>query len=268
MKIERTLIRGIGALLLFGLVSSVSAQSIFLTPTGAVDNVNNGDTVSFNIVMDFSGYPNGTLGGGFDINFDSSALQFGGFTRLVVGDPAFGRDPDVFDGLLESWALGDFNGLPTSALLGNVWFQVLPTMGASTTVSTSPTSGVAGPWVDGTDFVTLIPVVYNQITVARPVDSDDDNVADSDDFCPDTAIPEVVPTVRLKPNRWALIDADTNFDTIVKGKGKGPKRGYTAEDTAGCSCEQIIKAQGLGLGHTYHGCSISAMDDWVELVTP
>ena len=31
--------------------------------------------------------------------------------------------------------------------------------------------------------------------------------------------------------------------------------------------EQIIEMQGLGEGHTTHGCSISAMDDWVELVT-
>jgi len=36
----------------------------------------------------------------------------------------------------------------------------------------------------------------------------------------------------------------------------------------GCSCEQIIDAQGLGGGHAKHGCSISVMDDWVELVTP
>ena len=99
-------------------------------------------------------------------------------------------------------------------------------------------------------------------------DSDGDGVLDSDDICPDTAIPEGVPTVRLKPNRWALTDGDFDFDTIVKGKGKGPNRSYTVEETAGCSCEQIIESQDLGLGHTYHGCSISAMDDWVELVTP
>ena len=74
--------------------------------------------------------------------------------------------------------------------------------------------------------------------------------------------------MRLKPNRWALTDADSDFDTIVKGKGKGPNNSYTIEDTAGCSCEQIIEALGLGLGHTYHGCSISAMDYWIELVSP
>ena len=56
------------------------------------------------------------------------------------------------------------------------------------------------------------------------------------------------------------------FDTIKKGKGNGPGRSYTTTDTAGCSCEQIITALGLGEGHTKHGCSISAMDEWVALV--
>ncbi|MEJ2257103.1 MAG: hypothetical protein P8X98_08855 [Woeseiaceae bacterium] len=168
MKIVRAVISTFGALLLCGLASNINAQSISLAPTSVVNNVNNGDTVSFNVVMDFSGYPNGTLGGGFDIIFDSSALQFLGFTRFEVGDPAFSRDPDIFVGLLESWAVGDFNGLPAVAVLGNVWFQVLPTMGASTTVSTSATNGVAGPWIDATDFVTLIPVVYNEVLITSP----------------------------------------------------------------------------------------------------
>jgi hypothetical protein len=99
-------------------------------------------------------------------------------------------------------------------------------------------------------------------------DADGDGVLDYDDFCPDTAIPEGVPTVQLNPNHWALIDDGFEFDTLVKGKGKGPNRSYIIEDTAGCSCDQIIEAQGLGIGHTYHGCSIGVMDDWVELVTP
>jgi len=101
------------------------------------------------------------------------------------------------------------------------------------------------------------------------VDNDGDGVLDDDDYCPatpDTANPEGVPTVQLRPNHWALIDGDSEFDTVINGKGKGPNRSYLIEDTAGCSCEQIIEMQGLGNGHTYHGCSISAMDDWVELV--
>ncbi len=98
-------------------------------------------------------------------------------------------------------------------------------------------------------------------------DGDGDGVLDYDDNCPDTIIPEGVPTVQLNPNHWALIDGDAVFDTPVKRKGKGPNRSYNIEDTAGCSCQQIIEAQGLGGGHEKHGCSISAMDDWVEFVT-
>lgn len=100
------------------------------------------------------------------------------------------------------------------------------------------------------------------------VDEDNDNVSDGDDVCPNTIIPESVPSRSLKPNRWALVDGDVEFDTALKGNGNGPNRSYTTTDMAGCSCEQIIAAQGLGDGHKKHGCSISAMDDWVELVTP
>ncbi len=99
-------------------------------------------------------------------------------------------------------------------------------------------------------------------------DDDEDGVLDASDVCAWTVIPESVPTVELKPNRWALVDEDWDFDTVTKGKGKGPGRSYTTTDTAGCSCEQIIAEQGLGEGHTKHGCSIGAMDDWVALVNP
>jgi hypothetical protein len=100
-------------------------------------------------------------------------------------------------------------------------------------------------------------------------DSDDDGVIDLADNCPATTIPESVPTSgELNPNHWALTDGDFEFDTVTKGKGKGPNRSYSTADTAGCSCEQIIEAQGLGNGLSKYGCSIGVMDSWVELVTP
>jgi predicted extracellular nuclease len=98
-------------------------------------------------------------------------------------------------------------------------------------------------------------------------DLDEDGVLNGDDFCPGTTIPEAAPTVRLGVNRWALMEGDTDFDTTAPND-KGPNRSYSTTDTAGCSCEQIIGAQGLGNGHIKFGCSIEAMDDWVELVTP
>ena len=109
---------------------------------------------------------------------------------------------------------------------------------------------------------------HDPVLVGLFDDSDDDGVLDVVDVCPATVIPESVPTSgQLKSNRWALTDGDFDFDTTAP-KGKGPRRSYSTTDTAGCSCEQIIEAQGLGSGHTKFGCSISAMDYWVELVTP
>jgi len=103
------------------------------------------------------------------------------------------------------------------------------------------------------------------ICIAKPTDSDDDGVPDPDDLCPDTSIPESVPTKMLGTNRWALTDGDGDFDTTAP-KGKGPQLSFTIQDTAGCSCEQIIENLGLGEGHSKFGCSISAMQDWIEEV--
>ena len=90
----------------------------------------------------------------------------------------------------------------------------------------------------------------------------------ADDYCPSTVIPESIPTKSLGVNRFALVDnIDNVFDT-TSPKGNGPQRSYTIADTTGCSCTQIIDELGLGAGHIKFGCSISAMDDWVRLVTP
>jgi predicted extracellular nuclease len=98
-------------------------------------------------------------------------------------------------------------------------------------------------------------------------DSDQDSVPDSLDVCSDTTIPESVPLITLGVNRYALVDDDEIFDTL-KPKGRGPQVTFAIEDTAGCSCEQIVDALGLGKGHKKYGCSIGVMRTWVELVSP
>jgi len=97
-------------------------------------------------------------------------------------------------------------------------------------------------------------------------DKDNDGVNDDADACPGTTIPETL-SRDLGVNRFALMDGDFSFDTTAS-RGKGPGRSYSTEDTAGCSCTQIIAAQGLGKGHMKFGCSIGAMDGWVMLVNP
>ena len=96
-------------------------------------------------------------------------------------------------------------------------------------------------------------------------DEDEDGVWDGQDYCPGTVIPESVPEIHLKVNRFALIDDDGIFDTTMP-EGEGPGEYFDVYDTAGCSCEQIIEVQGLGGGHSKFGCSLSAMRDWVELM--
>lgn len=92
-------------------------------------------------------------------------------------------------------------------------------------------------------------------------DADADGVADAcADRCPGTRIPESVPTVRLNPNHWALVNGDLLFDTA--GAGSGP--GFTVQQTAGCSCEQIIVQLGLGNGQRKHGCSADTMNQWIS----
>jgi hypothetical protein len=96
---------------------------------------------------------------------------------------------------------------------------------------------------------------------------DNDGVGDDADVCPATVIPESVPSRELGVNRWALTDDDFVFDT-KSPPGDEPGMSFSTEDTAGCSCAQIIAAQGLGSGHGKFGCSTDAMEDWVELVSP
>ena len=100
-------------------------------------------------------------------------------------------------------------------------------------------------------------------------DGDGDEVPDDLDVCSGTVIPESVPTRRLGVNRFALADDDGDFDTTSPpGGGGGPGLSFNIEDTAGCSCEQIIEALSLGKGHEKFGCSVSAMEAWVALVNP
>ena len=95
-------------------------------------------------------------------------------------------------------------------------------------------------------------------------DVDDDGVNDDADVCPATTIPET-PKRGLVENHFALTDGDFEFD-LVGPNGEGPERSYSTADTAGCSCTQIVAAQGLGEGHSKFGCSIGIMDTWVRKV--
>jgi len=97
------------------------------------------------------------------------------------------------------------------------------------------------------------------------LDSDSDGINDDVDLCAETVIPESVPMIRLRPNRFALTDGDGMFDS-THPNDKHPRKSFSLEDTGGCSCEQIIEALGLGKGHSKWGCSSGAIEEWIELI--
>ena len=94
-------------------------------------------------------------------------------------------------------------------------------------------------------------------------DVDGDGVNDDADACPATVIPESLDR-DLGVNRYALIDGDFDFDTVVPGKGKKTPPAFSTQDTAGCSCEQIVERLGLGKGHSKFGCSVGIMRRWSD----
>lgn len=100
---------------------------------------------------------------------------------------------------------------------------------------------------------------HDPVIVDLGFDSDADGVSDGQDRCRGTVIPEAVPTVVLRGNRYALVNADLVFDTEGQASAS-----FSTIDTAGCSCEQIVAATGVDEGHEKFGCSIGLMKSWVE----
>lgn len=177
--------RCVCVVLLLALASSTQAASVSLVPTASVDEVLPGDFITFNVVMDFSGET--TLGGGYDITYDSGDLVFTGFILDpgAVGDSFFSRSPDSLTDRLESAAIGEFSGLTGPTTIGEATFQVQPGIGSSTVVALTATNGVAGPWVANPgagDDVMIINPAYNQVLVSYDTDGDGTpNATDDDD---------------------------------------------------------------------------------------
>jgi hypothetical protein len=94
-------------------------------------------------------------------------------------------------------------------------------------------------------------------------DSDGDGVADDEDACPATRLPEPVPLRHLGLFRFALVDTDSTFDTRAF-HGPRPSR-FTLEGTSGCSCGQILdRTRGRQVGEELFGCTASTLERWIR----
>ncbi len=174
--ISRFACKLIGTAALSGLLATAHAAEVVLVPASPIDNLGVGDVFDLNVLIDFSdipGNPGGTLGGGFDIDFDAAVLTLFGLSSSIPGDPQMARDPDLLEGLLESWAVGNFDGIATAGqvLVGTVQFRVSSTTANQTQVSIGPTDSLGGPWISGNDFVSELAPFYNQVTITLDPDS-------------------------------------------------------------------------------------------------
>lgn len=113
----------------------------------------------------------------------------------------------------------------------------------------------------GDGFSATGQIVTATSTILNP-DSDGDGVPDDVDDCPDTVIPESVPTRRLGRNRWFLDDPAGTFTQGYPQAGR--KYTVTIQDTRGCSCSQIADEMELGAGHYKFGCSTGEVLEWID----
>jgi len=99
-------------------------------------------------------------------------------------------------------------------------------------------------------------------------DEDEDGVADDEDLCPGTSVPEEVPTRgRLNPNHFALTTPDFNFDVGGRGRNAEPTESlFSLTDTRGCTCEQILSSTpGKQKGQQKYGCTQDTLARWINL---
>lgn len=159
----------IGALTASAATSNVYAASISLNPSSSTVTVGSNFTVD--LLMDFS--DEGTLGGGLDVNYNSSFADFNSFTYnssfLAMSDPFMtcpGAGPcSPIDQLntVSNIAFGNFNGIGGIFTIGTLDFTALNA--GSILLSTASTSGLAGPFVSALTYEEMS-VTFNGTSVS------------------------------------------------------------------------------------------------------
>ena len=114
----------------------------------------------------------------------------------------------------------------------------------------------------GVLFVTFLVMAIPSWSHAT--DADTDGVPDTIDQCPDT-VPDTgtVPRRELKVGHFVL----TNLGSGATFETREPAQtSFSIDDTAGCSCAQLIEKLHLGKEARRFGCSIETLEAWNRFV--
>lgn len=165
MAMRKNRLAGWQATLLLAVViwpAAAHAGRLYLVPQTQV--VRAGDSVGVEVWIDFSHTP--VVWGTFHIAWDANALDLSDLEVFEVGDPAFIQVPEASPGLLEDWTIGDFAGLGGGPpeQLGTIWFDVLHTMPATTSIQPLAHDS---PLLSFNDGVAPADVAYDAATLVR-----------------------------------------------------------------------------------------------------
>jgi hypothetical protein len=139
------------ALTLFSVGTAAQANSIILAPSTVTTAPG---TVQVQLFMDFT---ESTLGGGIDVFYNSSILDFLSFTfdpaMLAMSDPSFTRTGDDFVGEVNGIAFGNFAGIVGSHLIGTLNFSTIGI--GSSLLTLAVNDSPAGPFVSNVTFLPM-----------------------------------------------------------------------------------------------------------------
>ena len=108
-------------------LAASTAQAASISATASPDGAGIGDIITVSLQGDFSSLA--TIGGGFDVFFDSSHLSFLSFgfsdSMAFADDLLLRREPDELAGELNGIGFGHFDGLGGVFDIASIQFQVL-----------------------------------------------------------------------------------------------------------------------------------------------
>ncbi len=140
-----------------------TANAVSITAVADTTDVTGLGQVSVQFFGDFSDDP--TVGGSFDILFNSADLAVADYSQAAVGDPGFLVPGAVTDGNIVGTGFGDFNGVGGAGfLIATVVFDIINQTFASTDISMATGTGGGGGFFSAVTFAEQV-VDYNGVTL-------------------------------------------------------------------------------------------------------